>query len=46
MKQKFKIYEFVHITKDMPLWMQHFPSDVDAIIRGSYADLYGGNSFK
>lgn len=44
MKQKFGIYEFVHIRKDLPAFMSHFDSDFDAIVQGSYADLCSGNN--
>jgi hypothetical protein len=32
MKPKFKILDFVHVCKEMPPEMKHFPSDFDAII--------------
>jgi hypothetical protein len=44
MKQKFKKLSFVHVCKDMPSEMRHFPSDFDAIVEGSYSQLYGGNN--
>ncbi len=46
MKQKFKQYSFVHVCKEMPSWMEHFPSDFDAIVMGTYSQLYGGTNVK
>jgi len=42
MKQKFKPYSFVHVCKEMPEYMSHFDSDFDAIVEGTYSQLYGG----
>lgn len=42
MKQKFRKLSFVHVCKDMPKQMSHFDSDFDAIIEGTYSQLYGG----
>ena len=42
MRQKFRRLAFVHVCKDMPPWMAHFDSDFDAIIDGTYSQLYGG----
>ena len=39
-KQKFQYGDLVHITKDMPSWMTHFENNQDAIILGSYSDIY------
>jgi hypothetical protein len=41
-KQKFGKLSFVHVTKDMPTWMSHFDSDFDAIVEGTYSQMYGG----
>jgi hypothetical protein len=46
MKQKFRMLSFVHVCKEMPVDMQHFPYDFDAIIKGSYSQLYGGNNLE
>ncbi len=43
-EQKFKRGNLVHIAKDLGSRMSHFYNDVDAIIVGSYADLYGGSN--
>ena len=42
-EQKFKRGNLVHIAKDLGECMSHFENDFDAIILGSYSDLYGGN---
>ncbi|HDY87994.1 MAG TPA: hypothetical protein ENH82_07775 [bacterium] len=44
MKQKFRKLSFVHICKDMPEEMQFFDSDFDAIVEGTYSQLYGGTN--
>jgi hypothetical protein len=44
MKQKFGKLSFVYVTKDMPPWMSHFDSDFDAIVAGTYSQLYGGKN--
>lgn len=41
--QKFNRGDKVHIRKDMPRHMAHFDSDFQAVIMGSYFDLYGGS---
>ena len=43
MKQKFVRGDMVHVAKEMPPSMAHFENDFDAIIIGSYSDLYGGS---
>ena len=42
MKQKFSKFSFVHVCKKMPKEMSHFESDFDAIVEGTYSQLYGG----
>ena len=42
MKQKFGKLTFVHVCKEMPEFMSHFESDFDAIVDGTYSQLYGG----
>ena len=42
MKQKFRKLSFVHVCKEMPPWMSHFPSDFDAIVNGTYSQIYSG----
>lgn len=37
---------FVHVDKEMPEWMSHFDKDFDAIIHGSYSDIYGNGNDK
>ncbi len=44
MKQKFRKLTFVHVQKEMPPSMQHFESDFDAIVEGTYSQLYGGTN--
>lgn len=46
MKQKFPAFSFVHVQKEMPEWKSHFDSDFDAIVLGSYSQLYGGDNIK
>ena len=43
-KQKFHKGDHVQIAKDLGRMMSHFQSDCEAIVVGSYADQYGGNS--
>lgn len=45
-KQKFHRGDLVHIAKDLGPSMAHFESDLDAIVIGSYRDLYGGDDVK
>jgi hypothetical protein len=42
---KFQRLVFVHIGA-MPVGMSHFPANCDAIICGTYSDLYGGRDTK
>ena len=42
MKQKFGKLTFVHVCKEMPEVMSHFDSDFDAIVDGTYSQLFGG----
>lgn len=42
--QKYKIGQRVFIQKKMPYSMEHFESGIDAIIEGSYSDLFGRDS--
>lgn len=42
MKQKFRKFSFVHVGAEMPDHMSHFESDFDAIIEGTYSQLFGG----
>ncbi len=44
MKQKFKKLSFVRVCKEMPPCMSHFESDFDAIVEGTYSQLYGGKN--
>lgn len=44
-KQKFKRGNLVHVAKDLGQSMSHFRNDTDAIIIGSYADLFGGDGY-
>ena len=42
--QKYVKYDLVHIVDELPETMSHFESGKEAIIMGSYKDLYGGSS--
>lgn len=42
MKQKFGMLSFVHVCAEMPSYMNHFDSDFDGIVDGTYSQLYGG----
>lgn len=44
MKQKFRQLSSVHVCKDMPQSMSHFPSDFDAIVAGTYSQLCSGDN--
>jgi hypothetical protein len=44
MTQKFKAGDYVQIAKDLGPSMDHFRSDCDAIVIGSYRDQYGGSN--
>jgi hypothetical protein len=44
MKQKFKRGNLVKIAKDLGPHMSHFENDKEAVIIGSYDDLYGGGN--
>ncbi len=49
MRQKFKMFSFVHVTKDLSWSMKHFDCDFDAIVGGTYSQIFGGtniNSYK
>jgi hypothetical protein len=46
MRQKFGKLSFVHICKDMPNLMKHFDCDFDAIVNGTYSQIYGGKNIK
>lgn len=41
--QKFKRGSKVHICKDLPEEMDHFPNDFDAIVDYTYAQKFGGD---
>lgn len=40
--QRFRRGDLVRIARSMPSGMSHFPCDCEAIVIGSYADLFGG----
>ena len=42
--QKFQKGDWVRVAKDLGPHMRHFTGDCEAIVIGSYADQYGGNS--
>jgi len=42
-QQKFRIGERVHVAKDLGPTMDHFPSDKDAIVMHTYAQMFGGD---
>lgn len=46
MKQKFKKLSFVHVSSEMPSYMFHYPKDFDAIVDGTYSQIYGGLDIK
>ena len=43
MKQKFRKLSFVRVCDVMPPEMPHFESGFDAIVEGTYSQLYGGS---
>lgn len=42
MKQKFGKNTFVKISDEMPSYMKHFESGINAIVAGTYSQLHGG----
>ena len=46
MKQKFSKLSFVHVCEEMPPYMSHFEKGFDAIVEGTYSQLYGGKDIK
>ena len=42
MKQKFRKLSFVKVCDEMPQSMSHFDSGFDAVIEGTYSQIYGG----
>lgn len=44
LRQKFGKFKFVRICDEMPSCMSHFPSGLDAIVEGTYSQLYGGEN--
>ncbi len=42
MKQKFRKLTFVRVAETMPPQMAHFPKGFDAIVDGTYSQIYGG----
>ena len=46
MKPKFRMFSFVRVTREMPPHMSHFHSAFDAIVKGTYSQLYGGDNNK
>lgn len=45
-KQKFSRGVRIKVCKEMPEIMLHFHSDFEAIVEGTYAELYGGDNIK
>lgn len=43
MKQKFGKLSFVRVCDKMPPHMSHFEAGFDAIVEGTYSQLYGGS---
>lgn len=43
MKQKFRRLTFVKVADEMPSYMSHFPAGFTGIVKGTYAQLCGGN---
>lgn len=46
MRQKFRMLSFVHVTNDMPIYMQHFPKGFKGIVHGTYSQMFGGENIK
>lgn len=46
MKQKFGKLSFVKVCNEMPDCMKHFESGFDAIVCGTYSQLYGGTNIR
>ena len=44
MRQKFPKFSFVQVDKTMPSSMMNFESDFDAIVDGTYSQIYGGDN--
>lgn len=44
MKQKFRKLSFVRVCDVMPPEMAHFEAGIDAIVEGTYSQLYGGSN--
>lgn len=44
MKQKFRKLTLVHVNRESPLSTYHLPSEFDAIVNGTYSQLYGGKN--
>lgn len=44
MKQKFSQLQFVRVGKDSHPEKMYFPTDFDAIVKGTYSQLYGGGN--
>jgi hypothetical protein len=42
MKQKFRKLSFVKVCDEMPPMMRHFESGFEAIVAGTYSQIYGG----
>ncbi len=46
MKQKFRAFTRVRVSKNLPPCMNHFPNDFTAIVAYSYSQRYGGEDVK
>ena len=46
MKQKFRKFTMVRVSEEMPSYMSHFDCGFDAIVDGTYSQLYGGGDVK
>lgn len=44
MKQKFRKLSFVRVCDEMPPHMQYFDAGFDAIVNGTYSQLYGDDN--
>ena len=46
MKQKFRKLSRVRVCDEMPDHMSHFDSGFEAIVEGTYSQLYGGGNIR
>lgn len=46
MKQKFRMFTFVHCCREIPLYLKSFKGGFSAIVGGTYSQQYGGDNIK